>query len=82
MQKYIWEINRLQFLVPLAISYSKNKDEKTLQKFVEIISFWNKENPYLIGVNWYSNIEVNIRLIIWFFMLEHFRCCKFVEGRQ
>ena len=64
--KYVWEVNRLQFLIPLAIFYSKDKDIKVLKNFIEIISYWGKENPYLIGVNWYSNIEVNIRLIVWF----------------
>jgi hypothetical protein len=28
---------------------------------------WIAANPYLIGINWYSNIEINIRLINWFF---------------
>lgn len=64
--KYTWEINRLQFLIPMLFSYHESKDEKILLSFMEIIESWSKENPYLIGVNWYSNIEVNIRLIIWF----------------
>jgi hypothetical protein len=31
------------------------------------IKSWVSENPYLKGINWYSNIEVNIRLLVWYF---------------
>lgn len=68
--KNIWEINRLQFLPSIAINYQKTKDDKYLKLFVEINQSWIKENPYLIGINWYSNIEVNIRLINWFIAWE------------
>ena len=27
---------------------------------------WKEQNPYLRGINWYSNLEVNIRLINWY----------------
>lgn len=65
--KAVWEINRLQFLLPLAVRYAQTKDPADLQKFVSLLKSWINENPYLRGVNWYSNIEVNIRLIVWYF---------------
>jgi len=65
--KVVWEINRLQFLLPLAIQYNVSKDKKELDLWIQLITSWVKANPYLKGVNWYSNIEVNIRLIIWYF---------------
>jgi len=68
--KNVWEINRLQFLIHIAINYNKTKDEKFLDKFIELNESWIEANPYLLGVNWYSNIEVNIRLINWFFCWE------------
>lgn len=68
--KNVWEPNRLQFLIHIASNYKLTKDEKYLKKFVELNESWIRENPYLIGVNWYSNIEVNIRLINWFFCWE------------
>lgn len=64
--KYVWEINRLLFLPQLAIQYRQTGDRKFLTQFVDINRSWFAENPYLTGVNWYSNIEVNIRLINWF----------------
>jgi Heparinase II/III-like protein/Heparinase II/III N-terminus len=65
--KVVWEINRLQFLLPLTIKYLDTKNPEDLDLFVDIVENWTSANPYLIGVNWYSNIEVNLRLITWYF---------------
>lgn len=65
--KNVWEINRLQFLPQILMNYRKTGKEIYLTRFMEILTSWTIDNPYLIGVNWYSNIEVNIRLINWFF---------------
>jgi len=64
--KVVWEVNRLQFLLPILIKYRQTGDKSFLDQFVRIMSEWNEQNPYLKGVNWYSNIEVNIRLINWY----------------
>lgn len=63
--KSVWEVNRLHFLPPLCMQYLKSSDEKYLNRFVEINQSWIENNPYLLGVNWYSNIEVALRLISW-----------------
>ena len=68
--KSVWEINRLQFLMQIAIKYRQTKDINELNRFVSIIKCWKESNPYLAGVNWYSNIEVNLRLITWFLCWE------------
>ena len=68
--KNVWEINRLQFLPQVAINYKITNDKKYLHQFVKLTTSWIDSNPYLTGVNWYSNIEVNIRLINWFFCWE------------
>lgn len=64
--KVVWEINRLQFLLPIILKYKQTGDVRHLDHFVAIMQEWHKQNPYLKGVNWYSNIEVNIRLINWY----------------
>lgn len=65
--KNVWEINRLQFLPHVALNFKKTGSDFYLKKFLNILSSWIDHNPYLQGINWYSNIEVNIRLINWFF---------------
>lgn len=64
--KMVWEVNRLQYLVPLLVSYKSTGDKSKLDLFVSIMSNWQEQNPYLKGINWYSNIEVNLRLINWY----------------
>ena len=68
--KRVWEVNRMQFLTDLCLKYSAYKDPSDLQLFTDILLSWSDKNPYLLGVNWYSNIEVNLRLITWFLCWE------------
>lgn len=68
--KVIWEINRLQFLTKIAFNYRKTGNTKYKDLFRKICESWIDNNPYLIGVNWYSNIEINIRLITWYLSWE------------
>ncbi|WP_171062984.1 alginate lyase family protein [Larkinella sp. C7] len=64
--EYVWEVNRFLFLPALALRYQLTADPRELSRLITLISSWVKANPYLLGVNWYSNQEVNIRLINWF----------------
>ena len=68
--KHVWEVNRLQFLPLIALRYRQTQDEQYLRQFQHLVTQWTEANPYLSGVNWYSNIEINIRLIVWFFCWE------------
>jgi len=68
--KVVWEANRLQFLTQICLQYRYSREEKYLQRFVDIVTSWNEANPYLKGVNWYSNIEINLRIITWFLCWE------------
>jgi len=61
--KIIWEINRLQFLPLMAVNFLKTKDTKILNRIKDMIKEWDSKNPYDIGINWYSNLEVAIRSI-------------------
>lgn len=68
--KVVWEVNRLQFLTGFCLKYKQTKHEEFLDRFMDIITQWHVANPYLYGVNWYSNIELNLRIITWFFCWE------------
>ena len=65
--KHVWEVNRMQFLLHIAMLYKKSGDYDLLDLFCYHLTSWKNENPYMVGVNWYSNIEVNLRLICWYF---------------
>ena len=60
--KEIWEINRLQFLLPLSL-YDKDLAIKIFNK-------WIVNNKYCYSINWTSNLEAAIRLInIYLFLI-------------
>lgn len=80
--KNVWEVNRLLFLPQIALNYKKKGDKKYLERFKSIIVSWIDNNPYLMGVNWYSNIEVNIRLINWFLSWEILDAEKLTESDE
>ena len=65
--KHVWEVNRQQFLLHIAWLYKTTGQHKYLVLYCHHLGMWRDANPYLVGVNWYSNIEVNLRLINWFF---------------
>ena len=49
--KAVWEVNRLQFLIPLLTDYKITKDRSKLDLFVSIMTTWNEQNPYLKGIH-------------------------------
>jgi len=67
--KYIWEINRHQYLIVLAKAYWITNDEKYAERVFSTIQNWIIENPYNSGVNWTSSLELAIRAISWIWAL-------------
>jgi hypothetical protein len=61
--KRIWEINRLQFLVPLAIHVRRQDDPFCRDLVFEIVDSWMRGNPPYRGLNWSSGIELGLRVI-------------------
>lgn len=68
--KNVWEVNRLQFLIHISLNFHQTGNPEYTDRIIQIMTSWIEENPYLTGINWYSNIEINIRLINWFFCWE------------
>src|SRR5580704_15971073 len=71
--KITWELNRHQHFPTLAKAYLLTENEKFVQ---EIFTQWDmsqRANPYLVGINWASSLEVAFRCIAWiwtFFLLQ------------
>jgi len=63
--KYIWEINRFQHFYILSQAYLISGEDKYAKEIVNEIDDWIDNNPYLIGVNWTSSLELALRLISW-----------------
>lgn len=61
--KHVWEINRLQFLVPLALHARLTDDAEVRKLVLSIIFSWMQGNRPYRGVNWTSGVELALRTI-------------------
>jgi len=71
--KVIWELSRHQFLVTLARAYRITGEEHYAGAARELWQDWQRKNPYPLGVNWASTLEVAYRALSWMwtaFLLE------------
>lgn len=67
--KYVWEISRHQYLIPLAKAFWLTGQEKYSQAVFSVITDWIDANPYQTGVNWTSSLEHAVRLFSWMWSL-------------
>jgi len=63
--KYIWELNRLQHLVLLALAATWTGNEIYREEIKKQILSWCSQNPFMRGLNWKSPLEAGVRLIAW-----------------
>lgn len=63
--KYVWEINRHQHLVPLALALCLTGEKRFGQEVIDQLTHWDGENPAGVGINWTSSLEAALRLISW-----------------
>ncbi len=63
--KVTWELNRHQHLVLLAKAYLLTRDERFAKEIFEQWYAWQKQNPYPVGINWASTLEVAFRSLSW-----------------
>lgn len=63
--KFIWELNRHQHLVALAQAWRIGGDPRYPAEIVRQLRHWDRENPFLRGINWTSALEVAFRALSW-----------------
>ena len=63
--KINWELNRHQHLVTLAKAYRLTGDARFARKIVAQWKSWHASNPYPMGMNWASSLEVAFRSLSW-----------------
>jgi hypothetical protein len=67
--KVIWELNRHQHFVTLAKAYRLTGNCRYLNELLRQKRHWHSENPYPIGINWASSLEVAFRALSWIWAL-------------
>jgi hypothetical protein len=71
--KIPWELNRHQYFFTLGKAYWLTGDERYADECAQQILSWISDNPPGIGINWYSSLEIGIRLISWAWAFHFFR---------
>lgn len=61
--KYVWELNRLQHLQPVAALAAVTGETALVELCVQEIESWIDANPPYQGVNWASGIELTLRVV-------------------
>ena len=63
--KITWELNRHQHLVVLAKAYCLAREERFATELFRQWYHWQEKNPYPLGINWASSLEVAFRSLSW-----------------
>ena len=63
--KVTWELNRHQHFVTLAKAWCLTRDDRYVKELVAQWYDWQRENPYPLGINWGSSLEVAFRSVSW-----------------
>ena len=80
--KVVWELNRHQWIAQLAHAYALSGDERYAESAMAAIESWIDANPYGIGVNWSSSLEVAYRLMSWSWVLMLLRQSAALSGER
>src|ERR1700685_2906855 len=73
--KIAWELNRHQHFVTLAKAYVLTGEQAFASEVISQWEHWWKENPYPIGLNWASSLEVAFRALSWIWTFFLLRSC-------
>ena len=68
--KVTWELNRHQHLITLAKAYRLTNDQRYADEILRQWRHWHAENPYAVGINWASSLEVAFRSLSWIWMYQ------------
>ncbi len=63
--KVTWEINRHQHLITLAKAWLLTREEAYVRELMWQWRSWVKANPYPLGINWGSTLEIAFRSLSW-----------------
>jgi hypothetical protein len=74
--KVTWELSRHQFLVTLAKAWLLTAEERFIRKLESLYYDWHRENPYPLGINWASSLEVAFRSLSWIWVRELLAGCE------
>lgn len=78
--KVIWELNRHQHLALLARAYWYSGEARFAHEVVAQWYDWCRQNPYPIGINWASTLEVAFRSLSWIWVWRLLGGCEMMPA--
>lgn len=78
--KVVWELSRHQHLVTLAKAWLLTNEEVYVQEILAQWYSWKSANPYPLGANWASSLEVAFRSVSWIWLREMLLECPAVPA--
>jgi hypothetical protein len=78
--KVTWELSRHQHLVTLAKAWLLTEQETYSREILAQWYSWQRANPYPLGVNWASSLEVAFRSLSWIWLLHLLAKCTVVPA--
>jgi len=79
--KITWELNRHQHLVFLAKAYRLTGKAGYARELFQQWYHWQQKNPYGVGINWSSSLEVAFRSLSWIWVARLLQGCSIVPQR-
>lgn len=80
--KIVWEPNRHQHLVTLAVAHLVTGDERYAEECLAQIEHWQRNNTYPRGINWASSLEVAFRAWSWLWVLHLLAGSRALTGER
>lgn len=80
--KIVWEPNRHQHLVILATAYRLTGDNRFAEECFAQWDDWQRNNPYLRGINWASSLELAFRTWSWIWMMYLLAGSRVATGKR
>jgi hypothetical protein len=78
--KVTWELNRHQHLVTLAKAWLLTRQDKYAHEAIAQWYSWQRANPYPLGVNWASSLEVAFRSLSWLWLRHLLASCPILSA--
>jgi uncharacterized heparinase superfamily protein len=67
--RWVWELNRQAYLFTFARAYVLTGERVFAERVTALVRDWRRRNPYGVGVNWSSALEVGLRALSWLWSL-------------
>ncbi|MFQ5511602.1 MAG: alginate lyase family protein [Candidatus Krumholzibacteriia bacterium] len=61
----LWHLNKMMFLLDASYAYRVTGDDGFARRWVEWVDSWTEQNPFMVGINWRSPLEIGTRLVVW-----------------